>query len=70
VSNEWFKNRPKHWVNPNRKLTPWRKIMASIGLIIVSLALGTQYGAVAGWLMFGIGLIIFAIIDKLMPPEN
>lgn len=39
--------------------------MAVIGLIIVSIAVGTLYTQPIGWLTLGVGLIIFAVLDQM-----
>jgi hypothetical protein len=39
---------------------------ASVGLIIVSLALGHRYDNITGWLVFGSGVIVLSLMNELI----
>jgi len=39
---------------------------ASVGMIIVSIALGHRYDNITGWLMFGAGVIVLSLLNELI----
>lgn len=39
---------------------------ASVGLIIVSIALGHRYDEITGWLAFGAGVIVLSLLNELI----
>ncbi len=62
-----------NWTILNVKLIIEEKSMNStltnlilfLGLIIISITAGTSQGTITGWSIFGIGLIIIALIEKM-----
>jgi len=40
---------------------------ARLGLVIISISVGTFTEAVIGWLTLGVGLVIFAMLSNLDP---
>jgi ABC-type transport system involved in cytochrome bd biosynthesis fused ATPase/permease subunit len=38
---------------------------ASVGLVIVSIALGYRYDDITGWLVFGAGVIVLSLLNEL-----
>jgi hypothetical protein len=39
---------------------------ASVGMIIVSIALGYRYDDITGWLVFGAGVIVLSLLNELI----
>jgi hypothetical protein len=39
---------------------------ASVGMIIVSIALGYRYDNITGWLVFGAGVIVLSLLNELI----